>query len=229
MEIPTRLHSLHSFLSFSDPEPDKSASYDSLYHLSWKELAGRKADYSHVQSKVRQYIYGDGSSSRPSSRQDLNRRKNSDFYGKSFVLSPGRKSLSMSNIVQDDKNWLHSRRSSVRSELKSFLSAKNLDDLHVSVKNTSKSRESLLLYDQDRISRLLEDVSDHDEAGNAAEDATPSEVVVEVEDLLHMAMEERRGKIEAKTCLAELQMKHDELQKKYAAAEITIDNMRYNP
>ena len=50
--------------------------------------------------------------------------------------------------------------------------------------------------------------------------------MVEVEDLLQMAIEERRGKIEAKTCLAELQMKHDELQKKYAAAEITIDNMR---
>ena len=133
----------------------------------------------------------------------------------------------MSNIVQDDKHWLYSRRSSVKSELKSFLSAKNLDDLHISVKNTTKSRESLLLYDQDRISRLLEDVSDHEEAGNTAEDATPSEVVVEVEDLLHMAMEERRGKLEAKTCLAELQMKHDELQKKYAAAEITIDNMRY--
>ena len=137
----------------------------------------------------------------------------------------------MSNIVQDDKHWLQSRRSSVKSELKSFLSAKHLDDLHISVKNTSsKSRESVLLYDHDKVSRLLEDVSDHDEAGNVESDRdneAPPEVVVEVEDLLHMAMEERRGKLEAKTCLAELQMKHDELQKKYAAAEITIDNMRY--
>ena len=36
---------------------EKSASTDSLFHLSWKELAGKKADYSHVQSKVRQYIH----------------------------------------------------------------------------------------------------------------------------------------------------------------------------
>ena len=40
-------------------EPSKSDSCDSLYQVSLKELAGKKADYSHVQSKVRQYIYGD--------------------------------------------------------------------------------------------------------------------------------------------------------------------------
>ena len=120
-------------------------------------MAGKKADYSHVQSKVRQYIYGQGPQpSRPASRQDK------DYYGKSFVLSPGRKSLSMSNIVQDDKSWMNSRRSSVKSELKSFLSAKHLDDIHISVKNMSRSRDSLLNYDHDKVSRLLEDESDHD-------------------------------------------------------------------
>ena len=79
----------------SQDDPDRSSSYDSLYNISLKDLAGRKADYSHVQSKVRQYIHsGNGSSqSRPSSKQQNYGKRVEDNYGKSFVLSPGRKSL----------------------------------------------------------------------------------------------------------------------------------------
>ena len=77
-------------------DQDRSSSYDSLYNLSLKDLAGKKADYSHVQSKVRQYIHGgngSGGQSRPSSRQQNFKSGVNDNYGKSFVLSPGRKSL----------------------------------------------------------------------------------------------------------------------------------------
>ena len=180
------------------------------------------------------------SSSRSSSRlqgcQTRTESLDDDIYGKSFVLSPGRKSLSMSNIVQEHQgsSWMHSRRrSSLKSELKSFLSAKNLTDMQISLHATTTNKSAIqshsrdsLCYNPDKIDKLLDDISDGDDQ-NYQPDNSSSKVMVEVEDLLQMAIEERRGKIEAKTCLAELQMKHDELQKKYAAAEITIDNMRY--
>ena len=153
-----------------------------------------------------------------------------DVYGKSFVLSPGRKSLSMSNIVQDDSNsFLSSRRSSVRSELKSFLSAKHLDDVHVSVKSRStmtQSRENL--YKNEQVSRLLDDLSSAEDEQIAYPNDEPEEheVHCEVEDLLKLAMDERKGKIEAINVLAELKDNYDKLQKKYAAAETTIDKLR---
>ena len=200
-------------------------------------MAGKKADYSHVQSKVRQYIHsGNGSSqSRPSSKQQ-NYYKNVD-YGKSFVLSPGRKSFSMSNILVDDLYYYPpQRRNSCKSELKSFLSAKNLNDLHVSVKN-SATFEALIppanpnpqnpkhFYKNDQISRLLDDLSDPE---NSAIDVIDheKEVVCEVEDLLQLAMDERKGKLEAIKVLAELKQNYDNLQKKFAAAETTIDKLR---
>ena len=40
-------------------------------------------------------------------------------------------------------------------------------------------------------------------------------------------MNERQSKMEAKQVLAQLQSNYDELQKKFAAAEITIDKLRY--
>ena len=49
---------MYFLLNYSVPDANKSSSCDSLYQVSLKELAGKKADYSHVQSKVRQYIYG---------------------------------------------------------------------------------------------------------------------------------------------------------------------------
>ena len=53
------------------------------------------------------------------------------------------------------------------------------------------------------------------------------EVVCEVEDLLQLAMDERKGKLEAIKVLAELKQNYDNLQKKYAAAETTIDKLRW--
>ena len=205
---------------------DLSSSYDSLFKLSLKELAGKKNNYKHVQSKVRQYIHGDSISR---SNSTLNSNAN-DYFGKSFVLSPGRKSLSMSNIVQEDAKFISglcsskfSSKFSSKSELKSFLSAKNLDDVHINIKNCSRSvtqsRESL--YKNDQVSRLLDDLSDPEiEVNN-------EEVECEVEDLLQLAMDERKGKLEAIKVLAELKENYDDLQKKFAAAEITIDKLRY--
>ena len=114
-------------------------------------MAGKKADYSHIQSKVRQYIYSGNNSISSQKSQD-----GDDLYGKSFVLSPGRKSLSMSNLVQD----LDSKNTSRRASIKSFLSSKNLDDLQVQVRSRastfSKSRDSVLTAtNYDKVSRLL--------------------------------------------------------------------------
>ena len=53
------------------------------------------------------------------------------------------------------------------------------------------------------------------------------EVVCEVEDLLQLAMDERKGKLEAIKVLAELKQNYDHLQKKFAAAETTIDKLRW--
>ena len=140
------------FLSnYSVPDATKSSSCDSLYQISLKDLAGKKADYSHIQSKVRQYIYSGNNSISSQKSQD-----GDDLYGKSFVLSPGRKSLSMSNLVQD----LDSKNTSRRASIKSFLSSKNLDDLQVQVRSRastfSKSRDSALTAtNYDKVSRLL--------------------------------------------------------------------------
>jgi hypothetical protein len=78
----------------------------------------------------------------------------------------------MSNILVDDLfNYPPQRRNSCKSEIKSFLSAKNLNDLHVSVKN-SATFEALIptanpnpqnpkhFYKNDQVSRLLDDLSD---------------------------------------------------------------------
>ena len=53
------------------------------------------------------------------------------------------------------------------------------------------------------------------------------ELLFEVQELLEVAMNERQSKMEAKQVLAQLQSNYDELQKKFAAAEITIDKLRY--
>ena len=141
---------MYLLLNYSVPDANKSSSCDSLYQISLKDLAGKKADYSHIQSKVRQYIYSGNNSISQKSQDD------DDLYGKSFVLSPGRKSLSMSNLVQD----LDSKNTSRRASIKSFLSSKNLDDLQVQVRSRastfSKSRDSVLTAtNYDKVSRLL--------------------------------------------------------------------------
>ena len=46
--------------------------------------------------------------------------------------------------------------------------------------------------------------------------------------MLSLAIEERRGKQEAKHVLSQLQENYDQLQRKYAQAEIIIDKYRYS-
>ena len=153
-----------------------------------------------------------------------------DLHGKSFVLSPGRKSLSMSNLVQEIDTTNCSRRTSI----KSFLSSKNLDDLQVQIRRSrsstmlSKSRESLLLVSNDKVSRLLDHHSSEDEILQAAatDEIQNPDLLFEVQELLEVAMNERQSKMEAKQVLAQLQTNYDELQKKFAAAEITINKLR---
>jgi len=188
-------------------------------------LAGKKADYSHVQSKVRQYIYGDRKTELVSATDYDN-----DIYGKSFVLSPGRKSLSMSNLVQE----LDSKQGSRRTSIKSYLSSKNLDDLQIHLRSRSstfsKSRESVIV--NEKVARLLpthhSTDDENDEATEVADRSVQDqEALFEVQELLELAMNERQGKMEAKQVLAQLQANYDDLQKKFAAAEITIDNLRF--
>jgi hypothetical protein len=212
-------------------ETARSSSCDSIHRLKLDVLAGKKANYSHVQSKVKQYILGDRPNylKRPIRNNAHGHDSSYDLYGKSFLLSPGRKSLSMSNIAHDFSAT--SRRS---SSIKSYLSAKNLDDLQVTLQSRrqstiSKSRDSLIT--NDRISRLLDDVSDEyydedDQDVQVLDDQDQAQAMFDVEDILQLAMDERKGKQEAKQVLAQLQTNYDNLQKKYAAAETTIDKLR---
>merc|ERR1712223_2097665 len=78
----------------------------------------------------------------------------------------------------------------------------------------------------DQVSRLLDDLSDQENVA-AQEPINNEEVVCEVEDLLQLAMDERKGKLEAIKVLAELKQNYDHLQKKFAAAETTIDKLRF--
>ena len=88
--------------------------------------------------------------------------------------------------------------------------------------------EIFIVFDQ--VSRLLDDLSDPENIAND-DGKNPiinqEEVVCEVEDLLQLAMDERKGKLEAIKVLAELKQNYDHLQKKFAAAETTIDKLRY--
>ena len=95
-----------------------------------------------------------------------------DLHCKSFVLSPGRKSLSMSNLVQEIDSTTNCSR---RTSIKSFLSSKNLpDDLQVQIRSRSstllsKSRESLLVSN-DKVSRLLDHHSSEEEILQATDE-----------------------------------------------------------
>ena len=92
----------------------------------------------------------------------------------------------------------------------------------------SKSRESLLLVSNDKVSRLFDHHSSEDEILQAAatDEFQNPDLLFEVQELLEVAMNERQSKMEAKQVLAQLQTNYDELQKKFAAAEITIDKLR---
>ena len=90
--------------------------------------------------------------------------------GKSFVLSPGRKSLSMSNLVRGADSDLMSSASGcgdpsgplTKSKMKAFLSSRNLDELQISIRSSrSKSRTSV--KSASNLSRLLDRVTDDED------------------------------------------------------------------
>ena len=113
---------------------------------------------------------------------------------------------------------------------------------------SSRSRESVLPPDgaeeicKSNLARLLDHLSDQedDDAASVAADGLypvavgggqdevieDEDVVIEVEDLLLLAMKERRGRREAKHVLSQLQENYDTLQRKYAQAENIIDKYR---
>ena len=83
-------------------------------------------------------------------------------------MSPGCKSHSMSNLVQGDVCF-PSRRNSCKTELKTFFSAKSLNDLHISVKNSANFHHQQDYnhenpYKNDQVSRLLDDLGDQENA-----------------------------------------------------------------
>ena len=94
----------------------------------------------------------------------LNAGYNKDDYEKSFVLSPGRKSLSMSNLIGENEDGDMTRASSVMSSyqrsaagsnpnisssssnlnrMKAFLSSKQLDQVQISLITKQKLRRSI--------------------------------------------------------------------------------------
>ena len=60
----------------------------------------------------------------------------------------------------------------------------------------------------------------------AAADPDCEDVSFDVEDVLILAMEERKEKKEAEKVLSQLQSNYDVLQRKYAEAENKIDKLR---
>ena len=73
------------------------------------------------------------------------------------------------------------------------------------------------------ISRLLDNLSGSEED---KEEVDEPEETFRVEDVLALAIEERREKREAEKVLSQLQANYDELQRKYAEAENKIDKLR---
>ncbi len=75
-----------------------------------------------------------------------------------------------------------------------------------------------------RISRLLDHLSDEDD--HRQDGAASADLTLDVEDILALAMEERREKKEAEKVLSQLQENYDRLQRKYAEAENRLDKYR---
>ena len=181
-------------------------------------LVGGKNAFKHVKSKVRQYI---------EDVKNLSKTKEE----KSFQLSPGRKSLSMSNLGSEAQDQGLSNAVAGTNNLnrmKAFISTSNLEDLRVTLKkHTSDGHQQTsttdLRFDRTRLSRLLDNLSDSDEDPVAEID---QDLTLDVEEVLMLAWEERKEKQEAKKVLSQLQENYDILQRKFADAENRIDKMR---
>lgn len=238
--------------------------------VSASTASSKKANYSHVKSKVREYIAK--VKNLPSKRhppQNDDRESLVQQQQQSFLLSPGRKALSMSNLVSENKDASNST-SECKSvtnltKMKAFLSSNHLDDFQITLSNScggglnrssrvciQKScvcfemivvhvyltafflflfspQNSLSTFDRTRICRLLDNLSDSDEAlvdDHPAAAEGCEDVSFDVEDVLILAMEERKEKKEAEKVLSQLQSNYDVLQRKYAEAENKIDKLR---
>ncbi len=168
-------------------------------------LAGKKQEFPHVTSKVKAYI------------DDV----------KKISGGTKAKSRSMSNLAMESD--VGNGALGNFNRMKAFLSTSNLADMSITVSGKERKRiSSMDRIDTSRISRLLDKLSDDDGDGNDETDKGQEEVTieVEVEDVLALAIEERREKKEAKKVLSQLQENYDELQRKFADAENKIDKLR---
>eukprot|EP00094_Tigriopus_californicus_P011557 TCALIF_11162-PA protein Name:"Protein of unknown function" AED:0.30 eAED:0.30 QI:205/0.5/0.6/1/0.75/0.8/5/30/873 len=178
---------------------------------------GNNHRFSHVQSKVKQYI--EDVKNLPKTKRD------------EHPLSPARKSLSLSNLNQTNDSL---RTKSQLQRMKAFISTSNLDDLQVVLKRNQEGPQGqggdLMLpkFDKSRLDRLLDDLSDDSETIGGSEDGMDPEITLDVEEILRLALMERREKRETEHVLSQLQANYDSLQRKYAQAENKIDKLRFN-
>jgi hypothetical protein len=188
---------------------------------------GGRREYSHVKSKVREYI------------AEVKRLPSSKAAHRSFQLSPSRKSFSMSNLAAEgegevssiDRRTSHGGQQSNLSRMKAFISTSHLEDLRITLRkenghDTSAAADaSAVSFDRTRLARLLDNLSDDDPDGGG-NDAGDEDLSLGVEEVLMMAWEERKEKQEAKKVLSQMQENYDVLQKKFADAENRIDKLR---
>lgn len=175
---------------------------------------GNNNRFSHVQSKVKQYI--EDVKNLPKAKKD------------EYPLSPARKSLSLSNLNQNHDS---SRTKSQLQRMKAFISTSNLQDLQVVLKRNQEvhqERGDLMMpkLDKSRLDRLLDDLSDDSENVGENGDVVDAEITLDVEEILRLALMERREKRETEFVLSQLQANYDSLQRKYAQAENKIDKLR---
>lgn len=183
-------------------------------------LAGKKLEFPHVESKVKHYI------------EDIKKlsANNNNNKTRNFNLSGGRKSQSLSNLAMESTAAASSDYNDTVNKMKSFLSASNLADLSITVTSDGGrnriSSFSMDRVDKTRISRLLDKLSDDDDREDEVDRGGDGEVTLEVEDVLALALEQRREKKEAEKVLSQLQENYDQLQRKFAEAENKIDKLR---
>eukprot|EP00095_Tigriopus_kingsejongensis_P005519 maker-scaffold282_size228295-snap-gene-0.17 protein:Tk05519 transcript:maker-scaffold282_size228295-snap-gene-0.17-mRNA-1 annotation:"predicted protein" len=186
---------------------DRSRSEGALDQVG---LSKPTKDFQHVQSKVKQYI------------ADIKQLPSKKSHPS--PLSFGQKSLSLSNLSQSSTDVAGSGTTlNNLQKMKSFISTSNLNDVKVTLtKDGHQSNPSCPRLDRSKLYKLLDNLSDEDER-----DAQDPELTVEIGEILSLALIERREKRETEFVLAQLQSNYDQLQRKYAAAEIKIDKLRF--
>ena len=197
-----------------------------------------KKEFRNVKSKVRAYI--EEIKNLPSKRRD---RELLQSATKDSPLTPGRRAVSLSNLVSDSRDLDLTRSPGGNlAAMRGFISSSNLSEscgkINLSrreAKRLSQSQDSLARFDRSRLAKLLDTFSDNlfddldlnDESEvDAGEVTDEADVTFDPEDILFLAIEERREKKEAEMVLSQLQENYDNLQRKYAEAENKIDKLR---